>query len=104
MNSPEKKALRAQLRELRTQLDRWTLKTPGLHVDETLVCPAGQGRLTRGTPMLCADGKRGLCEGCCATLYRHDRAEPLRAEIRALTERLNGTTPAPAAAQLALFA
>ncbi|WP_055692989.1 hypothetical protein [Streptomyces prasinopilosus] len=100
----DKKIIRAQLRELRTELNRWTLKAPGLHIDETLVCPTGQGRLRRGTPVLCADGKRGLCEGCVATLYRHDRAEPLRAGIRALDERLNGTTPTPTAAQLPLFA
>ncbi|MDJ0341779.1 hypothetical protein [Streptomyces sp. PH10-H1] len=96
MTSDDKKASREQLRSLRIDLKVWTLKAPGLHFDQTIVCPTHRGRLRNGEPLLCEDGKRGMCEGCGTTLDRHDRASEVRDEIRALAERLNGApTPEP---------
>jgi len=78
----EKKAGRAELRELRDYLKVWTLKAPGLHPGEDLVCREHRRR----SP---------LCESCAVTLYRKDRADGIRAAIRTLTDRLNGRTTEP---------
>lgn len=91
----DKKTIREELRSLRGDLKVWTLKAPGLHFDEAIVCSVHQGRLRSGRPVLCEDGARGLCEGCGMTLYRADRVGPIRTEIRALTDRLNGRTAEP---------
>lgn len=91
----DKKKIRDELRGLRYDLKVWTLKAPGLHFDEAIVCPVHRGRLHGGRPVLCEDGDRGLCEGCLATLTRADRIDPIRTEIRTLTDRLNGRTNEP---------
>lgn len=97
----DKEAIRAQLRALRGDLKIWTLKAPGLHFDETIVCPTRRGQLRGGKPVLCQDGERGTCEGCGMTLHRADRADRIGAEIHALTERMNGT-PKPEATREAV--
>jgi hypothetical protein len=91
----DKKGIRNELRGLRYDLKVWTLKAPGLHFDEAIVCPEHRGRRRDGKPVLCEDGVRGLCEGCLATLTRTDRTDQLDAEIRTLTDRLNGRTTEP---------
>ncbi|MFJ2737665.1 hypothetical protein [Streptomyces sp. NPDC087317] len=79
----DKKAIRKQLRALRNDLKMWTLKTPGLHIDQALVCPDHR----KPNP---------ACEPCCAVLYRREHADRIRSEIRTLTDRLNGRQPEPA--------
>lgn len=91
----DKKKIGEELRVLRHDLKVWTLKAPGLHFDQAIVCPVHRGRRRDGKPVLCEDGARGLCEGCLTTLTRADRTDQLDAEIRTLTDRLNDRTPEP---------
>lgn len=82
MSGDEKKAVRAKLRELRNYLKTWTLKAPGLHPELTVICHEHK----KPTP---------ACEPCTFVLYRAEHADQVRAEIRALVERLDGP-PTPA--------
>lgn len=82
----EKKTIRAQLRDLRGDLKAWTLKAPGSHPELNVICHEHRS------------WRRGLaagCEPCCFVAFRAEKADKLRAEIRTLTDRLNGRTPGP---------
>lgn len=78
----EKKTIGAQLRDLRGDLKTWTLKAPGLHIDQALVCQDHRKPNT-------------ACEPCCSGLYRKEKADRIRSEIRTLTDRLDGREPGP---------
>lgn len=82
----DKKKVREQLRDLRGDLKVWTLKAPGSHPEIMAVCYEHR------------TWKRGLaagCEPCTFVAFRAEKADKLRAEIRTLTDRLNGRTPEP---------
>lgn len=82
----EKKTIRAQLRDLRGDLKVWTLKAPSSHPEIGAVCHEHRS------------WRRGIavgCEPCCFVAYRAEKADKVRTEIRALTDRLNGCTPEP---------
>jgi hypothetical protein len=84
----DKKALRASIRTLHDRIQVWSLKRPGLHFDQTIVCPSH--------PAAC-----GLpeCEGCAMTGRRAEQLDQYRAELRPLEaelRRLDGKPePAP---------
>lgn len=75
ITSDEKKVIRAQLRDLRGDLKVWTLKTPGLHIDQALVCQDHR----KPDP---------ACEPCCSVLYRKEKTDRIRSEIRTLNDQL----------------
>lgn len=82
----EKKTIRAQLRDLRHDLKVWTLKAPGSHPELNVVCLEHRS------------WRRGIaaaCEPCCFVAFRAEKADKLRAEIRTLTDQLDGRTPEP---------
>ncbi|QFZ74005.1 hypothetical protein GFH48_12785 [Streptomyces fagopyri] len=80
ITTDEKKVIRAQLRDLRGELKTWTLKTPGLHIDQALVCQDHRKPNT-------------ACEPCCSGLYRKEKTDRIRSEIRTLNDQL--TPPEP---------
>lgn len=89
----DKKAIREKLRTLRGDLKIWTLKAPGSHPELNVVCREHRS------------WKRGLtagCEPCSFVAYRAEKADGLRVEIHALTDRLNGRTPEPEATREAV--
>lgn len=81
MTTADKKAIRERLRSLRGELKAWTLKAPGLHAELTVVCHEHRKPIP-------------ACEACCFVLFRTEKADQIRGDIRALTDQLNGT-PAP---------
>lgn len=83
----DKRKIRDELRALRYDLKVWTLKAPSSHPELGAVCH--EHRSWR-----C--GIAAGCEPCCFVAYRAENADKVRAEIRALTDRLNGRTPEPA--------
>lgn len=85
----DKEALRAKRRTLGGELKNWTLKVPGLHDGQALVCREHR----KPDP---------ACESCCCVLYRADRAREIRTEIRALTAQINGTSTAEPATRQAV--
>ncbi|WP_034090147.1 hypothetical protein [Streptacidiphilus albus] len=84
----DKKALRASIRALHARIQVWSLRKPGLHFDQAIVCPSQPARC--GSPE---------CEGCGITAMRTERLERFRAELRPLEaelRRLDGKPePAP---------
>ena len=77
----EKKKIRAQLRDLRGDLKVWTLKAPSPHPEIGAACHEHRS------------WRRGItaaCEPCCFVAFRTEKADKIRAEIRALAEQMNG--------------
>lgn len=80
MTAAQKKAITAQLRELRRTWKIWSLQLPGLHPGQDLTCHHR--------------APEPHCEGCMATAYRADHRADIEAEGFALNARLaEGTTP-----------
>lgn len=75
LTSDEKKTIRVQLRELRGYVKMWTLKAPGLHIDQALVCPEPTHRL-RGLQGPPRRNRRGLSAEVLRRRLGHPRTDP----------------------------